>query len=360
MGIAGDFGPNTSKVSHHITESDDPTPEQCLVCHDLSAHSLGTVRLRHADTGEAIVYDSAVPSSLEPFCLSCHDDDGATLSHVSAGSALNPFNDGSTLGSPPYPYATRIAQSWLGPYGHGPNGNHADGAKLTCFGTGQPGTGCHGNGTQINAHGSSKELMLSKVFSYTYQLQDSDKRYVYNENQFFLCFDCHDHYPGMRVTKKDTLGVKAGGAFDQGYLYGNNIKRPDGSFNPPYYTGGVTTHFVDQIASDPSCSLNNGLASVNLHWYHLGFDTYSRGMGTTSGAVCVTCHDVHGSTIQYGAVYEELGYSSNNDCGPNKYGEMASKFYSSSQLSNRPTYCAANCHSFPGSPTRAWYSPITE
>lgn len=356
LGPTGDFGQNTNIRSHHVTGTADPTAAQCEVCHDMSEHTSGTVRLRNADTGASIVYSAATPSSLEPFCLSCHDADGALMTAVTGGTQMTPFYDGSTLGTPPYPYATRINSSWNRAFGHGANGNHAPGTKLTCLGTGQPGTGCHGNGGAINAHGSINQVLATRAF--TYDIAASGPTYTYNEADFNLCFNCHDSY--ISVSKTEVLGVKFGGLLDAAY----GPPGPRGQ-NPPYDTGGLfLTHFADH---NDALGLANPLndpvfwhySNMNLHWFHLGAQTVSfRGTGAITGINCVNCHDVHGSSVPYGAVYDELAYS-NTTTGNNIIGEMVSSAYTTTMLQGNPTYCSFNCHYVQG-PTKAWFSPIVE
>jgi hypothetical protein len=337
-GEGGDF----QLASHHVIG--DVQNEDCTVCHYVANHGSGTVRLKNADTGGTIAYSQVDPSSAEPFCLSCHDDDGATNTHKAGGTALNPFDDGAVLGTPPYPFATSIANSWGKSYGHGPNGGHGIGNTLTCMGTGDPGTGCHGSGGAVNAHGSVNQVLATREFRY-----DNDD--FYDEAYWDLCFNCHGSYAG--VAKEDTFGVLSGGILDGGY----GPPGPNGS-NPPYYTTGVTTHFADHnetggAYNDPSFW---GPPDVNLHWFHIGIQGSSfRGTGAGSGVNCVNCHNVHGSTIEYGATYDEMGYINNTD-GTNIWGEMTA---AASSLGNFPTYCAFNCHSYQGA-TKAWFSPIVE
>ncbi len=352
-GPTGDFGANASILSHHITTSVDPTGTECQVCHDQSTHTSGTVRLRNADSGTSIAYDPSNVAGLEPFCLSCHDENGATSTFISGGTPTSPFNDGSVLGNPPYPYATRIASSWAKSFGHGANGNHASGSKLTCLGMGQPGTGCHGSNGSINAHGSTSQVLAVRNFVYSLNTT------TYFESDFTLCFNCHASYPGF--TKEDTLGVKFGGILDVGYGF---LSGPNGTngWNPPYYTSGVTTHFADHnVAGDPF-GLNDPVfwinADKNLHWFHLGGPTSLRGTGIATGITCVNCHDVHGSNTPFGAVYDEMGYTNFSD-GTNISGQMIISAYSTTLLNDHPFYCTFNCHPVQDV-TKAWYSPIVE
>ncbi len=358
-GPNGDFGTNASIVSHHVTTSGDPIGTQCKVCHDQSTHTAGTVRLWNADTGASITYDSTVPASLEPFCLSCHDANGAATTLVSGGTSTNPFNDGSALGNPPYPYATRIASSWAKAFGHGPNSNHASGSKLTCLGTGQSGTGCHGNNGTINAHGSVNQVLAARNFNYNIGS-------TYSEADYDLCFNCHSNYSG--VTKEDVLGVKFGGILDSAY---GVLTGPSGT-NPPYYTAGLKTHFADHNVPDlppdffpySGSPYNDyriwGPPDKNLHWFHLGLRYSSlRGTGISSRLICINCHDIHGSNTPYGAVYDEMGYTNFGD-GTNILGQMTLSAYSTDTLlKNHPFYCSFNCH-YVQDVTRAWFYPIVE
>ena len=356
-GPNGDFGANASIVSHHVTTSGDPAGTACQVCHDQSTHTSGTVRLRNADTDTSIAYDPSNVAGLEPFCLSCHDANGAMATLVSGGTPTNPFNDGSVLGNPPYPYATRIASSWAKSYGHGSNGNHASGSKLTCLGTGQPGTGCHGSNGSINAHGSTSQILAVRNFVYSLNTT------TYFESDFALCFNCHAGYPGF--TKEDTLGVKFEGILDTGYGF---VFGPRG-YNPPYVADqsgnskSVTTHFADHNIPEPPPNPYNdfnifGPPDKNLHWFHLGLPTDLRGTGVASGITCVNCHDVHGSNTPYGAVYDEMGYTNFGD-GTNLLGQMTLSAYSTTLLDNHPFYCAFNCHPVQDV-TKAWFYPIAE
>lgn len=358
LGANGDFGANPAKLSHHITGTADPTPAQCQACHDMSQHMGGTVRLKQADTGAVIAFDPAVPSTLEPFCLSCHDTDGAGSAFISAGTPTAPFNDGSTLGAAPYTYALRIKTSWTSTNGHGPNGNHATIKKLTCLGSGQPGTGCHGSNGSVNAHGSIDNVIAAKGFKY-------DTSDPFNDADFDLCFNCHSNYIGF--TKEDTLGVKFGGILDSAY---GILTGPNG-MNPPYYIIGLKTLFADHNVPDlppdflpySGSPYNDyriwGPPDKNLHWFHLGGPTDLRGTGAGAGIVCVNCHDVHGSSNPYGATYDEIGYSHVVPDATNRIGIMTDNAYNTNQLEAYPTYCAFNCHYVQG-PTRAWYYPIVE
>jgi hypothetical protein len=327
MGSGGDFALNPSIKSHHITSADDPLPEQCLVCHDLSHHTAGMVILKNADTGIQIYYTA--PQSLEPFCLSCHDTDGA-------GGNMSPFNDGSILGQVPYKMSAEIKTHWNKTYGHRRAG-------LTCFGNGNPATGCHSNG-----HGSIYVGVLSK--NMTLPLDDWNW-FTPPDNEFYyeLCFNCHHHYPGY--TKEDILGAKQGGNYD--------LEHQSWGATTPYYIPAIQTRFRDKnnqgsgkTYDDPSF----WFSYFNLHFFHIqgGWwlyrDTYD------SSISCIACHNVHGSNTRWGWLYDTMQYN-HYLSGGDEYGTMDAPDYSI--LSQFPTSCAFNCHSIQGK-TYNWFEPSGE
>jgi len=141
--------PEFSRRSHHVSGTYQDS--DCEACHDMSEHQQGTVRLKDADTGAAIVYDGQA-STLEPFCLSCHDADGS----VAAGGP--PFSDGLT---PPDADSNWAAAS------HNATGGY------TCW-------DCHDN-----PHGSLKANLLAP-----HDVAANGTTFYEEEEGF--CFDCHD------------------------------------------------------------------------------------------------------------------------------------------------------------------------
>ncbi|MHC4092310.1 MAG: hypothetical protein ACYSVY_18905 [Planctomycetota bacterium] len=133
-----DFG----NTSHHVEGEVDNG--DCLVCHDLSLHQQGRVRLRDPDDPDnpaAVIEligrpmdDPAEAAAVVPFCLNCHDDDGDV-----------PFSDGQT---PPY-----VDPAYWNNAAHKLGGT--TGMPLTCMGDGGN-FGCHANG-----HGSPNIRLLN-------------------------------------------------------------------------------------------------------------------------------------------------------------------------------------------------------
>ncbi len=353
-GVGGDF----NKESHHVIDYANRNTQivqdsDCIVCHEQSSHMSGTIRLKDKDNaGQVIVYDPANVSSLELFCLSCHDSDGA-------GGDMSPFGNGTggtpnTLGVIPNSAGSTIKDSWIKTYGHRDKG-------LTCMGTGLPGTGCHGDSGQINAHGSGNYGLLTGNMNFRIQAQDN-----YNETDYELCFSCHSSYAG--VTKEDILGVKSGGNYD--YILELNPPLSGGVItfgSPPYYNSGLVTKFVDSDGNQHGDG--GGGNKYQLHWYHISMRVRNnnssvadawlyRGEGILSGcggchssnaittgnkATCISCHNVHGSNTPFGFLYDEFNMT--HDIGETT-GTMG---MSTNDLVNGPFYCGVQtCHSSEG------------
>jgi len=352
FGTVGDFGANPSKTSHHITGLNDPTTAQCRVCHDLSEHTLGTVALKHADSGAAIYYNPANPSSMEPFCLSCHDALGATATFVTGGSEKNPFNDGRTLGVVPNAAGDKIEGYWNNIYTV-----HKDNS-LTCGGSGEPGTGCHGSNGIINMHGSATKGLLTKNMTFPIP-PDSP----YDNNDFKLCFDCHDSYPA--VTKEVVLGYKLGGNYDVSWAptpYDTSgiqslfRDRYIASLaNYPIYWGGIDQPYNDNFWGDPYTPLHNYHMSPTDAWMQYNWNYRGNETGRAS---CTTCHNVHGTADTVRSTYDEFGITAFPGIAPDEYKKLEpnANYY---VLDAYPIYCALPCHSIaPG--TSYWHTPSDE
>jgi len=329
IGDQGDFGTNSAISSHHVAGGTDPANTQCLVCHDLSQHMGGVVRLIQADTSAILAYDPANPSGIEPFCLSCHDSDGA------AGD-MSPFADGQTIGAAPYRMSAEIKTHWNKAYGHQLQG-------LTCLGNGSPGTGCHANG-----HGSefagilTKNLTLPNLVPVAYNIT--------HEGHYELCFNCHANYP--RVTKEAILGVKQFGNYDIDH---------EGAGNPPYYISAIQTSFRDRydnsgLSYDDSQGWRSPGEYWNLHFLHLQLQwgwNY-RDVPGSSYVHCLSCHNVHGSDTRWGWLYDGMGFNHFAGVGSDEYGVI----YNIAAMSDFPIGCTNNCHTMTA--TEMWFEPPNE
>jgi hypothetical protein len=331
MGAEGDFEANASILSHHVAGGADPTDAQCVICHDQSQHMAGAVRLLEADTLAVITHDPASPVGLEPFCLSCHDTDGA-------GGNNDPFADGQTLGVAPYRMSAEIKTHWNKTYGH-----QRLIPGLTCMGSGDPDTGCHAGG-----HGSANAAILAR--NMTLPNNNGGPYEVGDEVHFEICFNCHQSYP--RVTKEAILGVQAGSNYDWDHYWW-------GIF-PPYNLPNIMTRFSDRNTNTPGIFYDdtNFMGShLNLHYWHLDDTLFRyRDFYDWTGITCITCHNVHGSDTPWGWVYDEMQLQ-HYTVGTDEYGVM--EYVDVNTLSNYPFGCNWNCHSVLGQ-TYMWFEPPDE
>ncbi len=336
---AGDFASNPTMSSHHVSGASDPAPDQCRVCHEMSKHMGGTVQLKNADTGAAIVYNPAAPASLEPFCLSCHDTDGSQATFITGGTPTSPFNDGSIMGQAPNRASAEINDAWNKTYGHRQQG-------LTCIGNGAPNTGCHGNG-----HGSVYKGILAR--NVTLPQTKHELYSVGDEPDYALCFGCHASYE--RVSKEAVLGMRPGGnyALDLFARWG---------VPPPYSLGSIQTLFRDVNLGTTGKPYDDfpvfGSAHENLHLFHLqiGPNTWNYRDLYPSSIVCLSCHSVHGSNTQWGWVYDTILFDHHAGIGTDQYGQIGAPL---ATLGNYPTSCAFNCHGTLGT-TSSWFEPSDE
>lgn len=334
-GTGGDF----IKTSHHVLTQIGNAA--CSVCHDMTQHMCGNVRLKDADTGAIYTYDPANPATAENFCLSCHDSNGAN-------GNLSPLSDGATLGVVPYMASKDIKSDWQKTYGHRQKG-------LTCLGNGSPNTGCHSNG-----HGSDYSGLLASNMKFTTPVGAP-----FNYDDYKLCLDCHQNYPA--VTKEVILGYKQGGNYDYYYAptpyYTSAIQSKfryryaNGSSSYPSYWGGVEQSYNDDFG------YLFGVSYIPLHNWHMSpmetmyFGSSWNYRGIETRPTCTTCHGVHGSNTESGWIYDEVGYKHNDGVGPDKY--STAEHSDPDQYNKYPTNCAYSCHRYFG-PDRLWYEPSNE
>ncbi len=364
FGSGGDFEANASIIAGHLTGGGDPTPAQCAICHSMESHTSGTVKLLDADTGTVMVYSAATPSTLENFCISCHDTNGMN-------GNMSPFVVSKTLGTIPYTAGANIKTYWT--YTSNTHRNNG----LTCAGTGAPNTGCHGRSGAINMHGSDKNGMLTSNMNFNMTTT------TYNYNNYKLCFDCHENY--STVSKEVVLGYKATGNYDD----------PTTSWYPtPYYTTSIQSLFRDRYIEDPAnypgywtdiAEYNDRVWLYNtnlpLHNFHLlGYEVILPGIDETpsltwkyrgdAGQIgritCTACHNVHGTspgTVR--STYSEFGITANIGYGSDVYKSFKSPDPfdpNEPYLSRYPIGCVvSNCHaqSHPND-SYYWHTPSDE
>jgi hypothetical protein len=148
LGSGGDF----KRYTHHV-QGGIPTIGDCLKCHYMGDHMNGTVKLLDPDLGflGVITYDPLNKSSVEGFCMNCHDANGAN-------GLMTPFSDNAQV-------PAIDANMW---------NNSSHNGAISCL-------DCHDNG-----HGSNKSTMLGP-FNYAGPGTGTD---LMNEEEAF-CLNCH-------------------------------------------------------------------------------------------------------------------------------------------------------------------------
>lgn len=149
-GAGGDF----KRTSHHVNGA-IPNVNDCIKCHYMGDHKKGNIKLFDPDQGylNIITYDPADKSSVETFCINCHDSNGAN-------GDVTPFSDNVTV-------PIIDANMWNA------SSHKGNATTSTCL-------NCHDNG-----HGSNKSTMLTP---YT-KVSDGSADPMDEEEEF--CLACH-------------------------------------------------------------------------------------------------------------------------------------------------------------------------
>ena len=152
LGTGGDF----KRTSHHVTGA-IPNVSDCVKCHYMGDHKSGSVKLLDPDQGYSIIYtyDPANKSSVESFCLNCHDANGSN-------GDVTPFSDNTAV--------PLINQAMWTVSSHKTDGTAN---ANTCL-------ACHDNG-----HGSNKSTLIGP---YT-KIADATADPMDEEEEF--CLGCH-------------------------------------------------------------------------------------------------------------------------------------------------------------------------
>ncbi|GEM_PF-3383725 len=257
-------GNDFTKTSHHITGT--PVDASCTVCHDRSNHTQEgdpNVRVFNEDTGAAIVYDGT-GGSLEGFCVSCHDSNGA--SRLGA-NATKPFADSGDNTAPP-------DIGWtIGTVAHS-----STSLSDKCM-------ACHGNsgaaGTTldpvINAHGSDE----TKLMRFVYNIIDS----VTTAGN--ICYNCHGNTPQFGAKAiKDQFDLTGGRHSSITCLDCHNQHQAEVG---NHTQGSTTLAGVLKGVSGVTPTWNPGVWS--------GASALTSGTADAEYKVCFKCHAATGTTL---------------------------------------------------------------
>ncbi|MFC1713269.1 hypothetical protein ACFL6S_06370 [Candidatus Poribacteria bacterium] len=246
VGAGGDFEMTSHHVSGTVASPATVEDSDCSVCHDMSNHKSGTVKLKDPDTGATIVYNPGNPAGIEGFCINCHDGDGAV-----AGGGVKPFSDEV---APPDIAFGDWSDSAHNAIGYPQNG----GNPITCFGDGLT-NGCHSNG-----HGSPNIKLLAAPNGIAI-------------DQF--CYNCHTEGKVMN----DALSG-AGLADDIQQAFSQSRKHDLGTtftVNSNTYTLQCTTCHNPHVVTGKHWDVSNGVSPITRPDLSTDPATNPRAMGTT-------------------------------------------------------------------------------
>jgi predicted CXXCH cytochrome family protein len=269
-----------SRASHHVTG--EVSDADCTVCHEMSAHKQGKVRLLDADDSSKVVVlegdplaEAAEAEKLEPFCLSCHDDDGADGEAPFASGAMPPSID---------------ATAWSSASHHA--------AERTCMGDGET-FGCHGTG-----HGSKKRKLLGPA---TGSASGVDGDATREEEGF--CYTCHQEDGEAETDVESEFGSTTHhiiGSHEQGTTiqlectscHDPHVAAPSGLLVDPDDGGAWSGTLQSFCLTCHDGDAPEGVAFPATST-GTGFDK-SRFVGTTHASElgddsCLECHSPHGS-----------------------------------------------------------------
>ncbi len=257
-------GNDFTKTSHHITGT--PADASCTVCHDRSNHTQEgdpNVRVFNEDTGAAIVYDGT-GGSLEGFCVSCHDSNGA--SRLGA-NATKPFTDSGDNTAPP-------DIGWtIGTVAHS-----STSLSDKCM-------ACHGNsgaaGTTldpvINAHGSDETKLMRFVYNITDSVTTAGN----------ICYNCHGNTPQFGAKAiKDQFDLTGGRHSSITCLDCHNQHQAEVG---NHTQGSTTLAGVLKGVSGVTPTWNSGAWS--------GASALTSGTADAEYKVCFKCHAATGTTL---------------------------------------------------------------
>jgi thermitase len=175
VGIPNGSGGNNNdfaRASHHVAGNDTVTDADCKVCHEMTQHRQGKVRLFNQDApGTVYTLDylktaADDPADYENFCLSCHDSNGR-------GGNTTPFSDKKLIPAMDTSLWAFAQHNIVRPL-----------YSASCL-------DCHSNG-----HGSNRANMLSQFtitapWDYQFTGSGSAPADVMNQEEDF-CYQCHN------------------------------------------------------------------------------------------------------------------------------------------------------------------------
>ncbi len=299
VGAGGDF----LLGNHHVNGI--PQDSDCVRCHEVGAHTSGTVNLKNADSGATISFSSN--AALEPFCLSCHDANGAAGQPPFSDSVISPIIDQTAWASASHKVGANAPQTC---YGDCHQNGHASGLdNLLNPWTGTPGTNnvnqeegfcftCHDldgpaatniqaefslfsqhNISPANPGGEFMECTTCHnphLANGTYKLANPDTgaATIWTGTQENFCLTCHDGAPPAGINFPASSGFGFNKSTFINSTHDNNASGPDG--------------ITDSCRACHDQHGSNNLSTLLSNYVITDYNQWTYGDGDY--AMCWTCH----------------------------------------------------------------------
>ncbi len=296
----GDFALPNHHVNGLVQDAD------CTRCHETGAHTSGAINLKHADTGAVITFNTN--ADLEPFCLACHDANGAAGQPPFSDSIIPPIIDQTAWAAASHKTALNAPQTC---YGSCHQNGHASGlANLLNPWTGSPGPGnvnqeegfcytCH------DADGpAATNIQAEFAQAYQHNVSPNDPG-----GEFVECTNCHNPHLANATNKlanPDTGASTIWTGTMEAFCLTCHDGAPPGGITFPATSAGTgfgkaafvnTTH--DNNVSGPAglgdscraCHAQHGspyLANLLANYVTADYNVWTYGDGDY--AICWTCH----------------------------------------------------------------------
>ena len=339
--VVGEFG----KWSHHIVNPSGKAiaDEQCAVCHlegtvgdygfgvDGNKHMVdGFIHLRNADSDADLQWDPEAPNhaTMDTFCLSCHDANGATSPmNVSLQKLISPLtgktaNAGNPFGDTISNQYDKMARPRVvdaaGQFATGNNSHHAVlGKRYT--GNSRLASGPAANGTAIRQIGG-----VASFTSNSSAILPGTRKTIYDAGKFEPTYRTMANAGGETDTVGTLTGRNGGQTLgDDSTLHcgdchtvGQYAKRGSVAFQnlSTTFGGGITKYNKGTIGAHGSNNEYMLRNNVGTDARHTGYTVAQD--GTKPYLVCFNCHALNSYGNSAGPAHAGEHTDGNNCNGP--------------------------------------------
>ncbi|RMF47394.1 MAG: hypothetical protein D6755_05160, partial [Anaerolineae bacterium] len=192
VGAAGDFALTNHHINGTVQDAD------CTRCHEVGAHTSGTVNLKNADTGAVISFNTN--ADLEPFCLACHDANGAAGQPPFSDSVIPPVIDQTAWAAASHNTAPNGPQTCYGDCHQNGHGSNLDNFLNPANGTPGPGNVNQEEGFCYTCHDAdgpaSTNIQAEFSLAYQHNVSPNDPG-----GEFVECTNCHNPHLANSTNK---------------------------------------------------------------------------------------------------------------------------------------------------------------